>query len=273
MSIIVTGASGFIGLNLVKFIKNKKKESVFSVARTYKENISHVVKNYDQVIDLKKTNSILIHLAGQSITNNNLSEQEYNTVKNLSENFKDKMIFISSALVYGNNVKGKANEDYPLCGITDYAINKINSEKEVLKNSGTVLRISNVYGEGMYNKNVFFDIYNQFLDKKYKVKVYNSVAVRDFIHIHDVCKAIIKVSDNPKNGVYNISTGIGTSILELFNFMQIIYADHECKLQSTVQRESNLILDPYNIKCIFDWSYSISIEDGLKNLFANRELG
>jgi len=271
MSIIVTGASGFIGSNLVKFIKNSTKESVCSVARTNKENISHVVKNYDQVIDLKNANSILIHLAGQNITNNKLSEKEYNTVKNLSEIFKDRMIFISSALVYGNNVKGKANENYPLCGNTDYAINKINSEKEVLKNSGTVLRISNVYGKGMYDKNVLFDIYNQFLDKKYKVKVYNSLAVRDFIHIDDVCRAIIKVSDNPKYGVYNISTGIGTSILELFNFIEIIYADHECELQSTVQKESNLILDPNNIKCIFDWSYSISIENGLKSLFTNWE--
>ena len=69
--------------------------------------------------------------------------------------------------------------------------------------------------------------------------------------------------------VYNISTGIGTSIQELFNFMEIIYADHEYELKSTIQKESNLILDPENTKCIFDWSYSISIENGLKGVFTN----
>ena len=108
-----------------------------------------VIDNYEEVISMNDGNSLLINLAGNNI---NVSEEETKFVNSLSESFKNKMIFISSAQVYGSSSEGPIAEHQQISKKKDYAKSKLALENKVLEHKGMVLRLSNIYGKGMSKK-------------------------------------------------------------------------------------------------------------------------
>ena len=224
------------------------------------------------VQDFDNKNNILVHLAGSNLNLNKSNNEDFVATKNLSSAFKNRMIFASSASVYGENVKNMATEYSETIPKTEYSKNKILCEKEVLNVNGTVLRLSNVYGKGMSKKSVFYDIVSQIRANKLKLQLYNPLAVRDFISVEDVCDAICKISNNPNKGIFNICTGVGTSVKRLADLI-IKYSDlnYSCfSYTSSILTESRLVLDPEFTEKTFDWSSKVSIKKGLKSFLFSK---
>jgi len=132
-----------------------------------------------------------------------------------------KVVFASSAAVYGNVVPGVVGG--PCLPMSCYGASKLAAEAicEAFNNLGletVVLRLFNVYGEtGSHS------VVDAFAKGCSKVITGSGQQTRDFVHVLDVVRAL-RGAYYWDAGIYNIGTGVETSILDLW---KMIKADQE----------------------------------------------
>ena len=258
--IVVTGATGFIGKNLVKKLNSKGFKNLILVDKniknkSLKELNYHKFYNYKKFINLINNSKfnykvdIIFHLgANSSTTASNLSlilEENFFYSKNiinycLKKNIK--IIYASSASVYGINTKNFI-ESYNFQPSNYYSLTKtlvdmyvLNTLKKFEKAKIIGLRYFNVYGPGEAHKkhmaSVIYHFNNQLLDRG-SINLFkghdgykNGEQVRDFIHVDDCVDVNMWFMKKNTNGIYNIGTGKATS----FNFLaKEICKYHKCK--------------------------------------------
>ncbi len=265
MIVLVTGALGFIGSHVcVELLQNKY--SVIAIdnlsnanletlekIRFYGSNIqffTNDVQNLESVFRVFDID-LVIHLAGSKSVNESVNDplsyytnNVCNTVA-LLETMRSfdckKLIFSSSATVYGSNAQYPVDEtkETDLHSITNpYGKTKCMIE-EILKDLKTsddrwnicILRYFNPIGhlpnlrESPSTKpnNLFpvliqkhlhqeiLEIYGNNYDTK------DGTCIRDFIHVVDVAKAHVACIGQTDFTIYNIGTGKGCSVLELID--------------------------------------------------------
>lgn len=261
--VIITGSSGFIGSSLRKYFK-KHKVFCLGISRKATKETDVIIKNYHEVINYNDGNTLLINLAGN---NTLISSNEINFISTLSESYKEKMIFVSSAKIYGYDSKEPMNENKKLLKLNDYGKLKKSLEKKILKNKGMVLRLSNVYGEGMSKYNIFNILYDQVTEGKKEIIIQNIKSIRDFVYIDDFCECLLKIiSSKARNLILNIGTGMGTDVLTLFKCICSSLGDDytDKKIISDELTESKLVLDIGLAKKIYNWEPKINIEQGIQ---------
>ncbi len=148
-----------------------------------------------------------------------------------------KLIFSSSAAVYGKVARDRIKENNVCMPANYYGLSKlaceniINRELQNKKNNYAVLRYFNVVGSIIDYKikkkiNSLLDIIsNNIQKKKYKININggnfdtkDGTPERDFIHIHDLCnihKTIYKCLKKNKKIILNCGTGVRYSVLEI----------------------------------------------------------
>lgn len=251
MKVLITGSEGYLARNLARNL-NQKKIICYGVGRGnwktknqygkwgYKKNING---NLNKRLLNRFSNynfDYVVHCAGGTspITNqiNSISKtQDYKknvlSIKYVLDNIlinkkKTKVIFISSAAVYGNNNLKKVTEKTKIRPISNYARNKFLAEKlcfnyfkkhqiDIL-----ILRVTTIFGPGLnrqfihdacikiiQNKNIFFGTGNE---------------IRDYIYISDFCDLINKVLNKKFKGfkIINVGTGKGIKIREVISYIK-----------------------------------------------------
>lgn len=190
MKTLITG-KGFIGSRLKgDFIEKKEGNNIL--------DISKLSTKYD----------LIIHTAA-SFSDNMLEDNVLGTIEvvNYCKKTGAKLIFLSSAAVYGDSIN--AREDDMLCPVNLYGFSKVFGEwymQRELKD-WVILRLSNVYGKGGEG------VISQWLEKDSDKINGDGKQTRDFVFVEDVVKAIEKAKN--WQGIYNVSTGKGTSINQL----------------------------------------------------------
>jgi UDP-glucose 4-epimerase len=214
MRVIVTGASGFLGSATLKMLIRAGLNGV-GVSRKKVPGLLQVNEYAES-----PAGDVLIHLA--EINNRarvNLLSVEYeleasSTLRALLKKGYEKVIYASSAVLYGDGVCIPHLETDPLNAIDRYTRVKLASEQSVLSCGGVVVRLANIYGPGMAAENVLSHILGQ-LDRDGPITLQDASPVRDFIWVEDVAEAIMKMVTGRAQGVFNVGAGIGTSIGEL----------------------------------------------------------
>jgi dTDP-glucose 4,6-dehydratase len=229
--ILVTGGAGFIGSNLVNELQKRGHDVLAAdLVNTERENyIRADVRNYRQIerIFEKGSYDYVYHLAAEYGRWNgedyyeNLWQTNCMGTKNLirlQEKLKFKMIFFSSAEVYGD-FEGTMSEDVMVNNpirdtyqMNDYAITKWAGEL-MCQNSATMfgtetvrVRPVNCYGPHEhytpYRGFIPKFIYNALFNKPYTV-FKGHMRIIDFVE--DSCRTWANIVDNFKPGeVYNV---------------------------------------------------------------------
>lgn len=261
MKILVTGGAGFIGSSLVdELIKDKSNVVVIvdDLSMGKRENIpnSRKITFYEKsVIDYKFMEALLIqekfqyiyHLAAVASVADSIERPAYTHQVNLESTLNiletirknklsiKKMLFSSSAAVYGDDPTLPKKETSPIKPKTPYAIDKYSSEQFVLRYGElysiqtVAVRFFNVYGPKQNPKSPYsgvLSILKDSIDNNRSFKVFgDGEQYRDFVFINDVVRAIIHLATSPKciHEVYNVGTGKKTSLNDVIkNFQEIL---------------------------------------------------
>ena len=261
MTILVTGGLGYIGSHISKIadqkviiidnqsnsqldFKNKLPNSEVILEDLNYKNVCKIFKNYN--IDS------VIHLAGSKSVNESIvspldyySNNIISSVELLQAMIKfnvNKLIFSSSATVYGNKNKSPLKEDFPTQSINPYGHTKIIIE-DIIQNccasysnfSAISLRYFNPIGahyDGSLGDrpkgkplNLMPLIINSVFGKKLTVfgndyPTADGTCLRDYIHVMDLAEAhliCLKKFSNIKYDTFNVGLGVGISVLELIS--------------------------------------------------------
>jgi UDP-glucose 4-epimerase len=258
MKILVTGASGFIGTQLMKYLK-EKKHIVHGISRTSNtRNITAIsLSNLPKLgrIFEKNRYDVVVHLAATTYNENlmdifrNNCKSTFDLLDICRKNNVSKVIFASTHTVYGNSKYLPINEDHPLNPATNYAISKIIGEsicKMFFNSFGlntTILRISSVYGKGQPPSLVIPMMIKNMLENKKLVlhKYRNGFQIMDLINVDDVCKAI-ELAARKDTGfkTYNIASGTPITVENIAKELSKI---SNCSIEiKNIPRETNHFL-------------------------------
>lgn len=242
--VLITGGSGFIGQHLAKkFLDSGHDVSIFDIAEPTLGELKSVYTSGDvfdseKINEVMKDHDVVIHLVGladagiaqknpvESFRLNLLSLQ--NVLEACRRFGGKKLVFPSSAAVYGITEDLPIKESFPLNPTNIYSWHKYFCEKLIKAyhdNYGidyVILRLFNVYGAG--HKGVI----EIFLEKAKKGEVIESFGpyqYRDFAYAGDVAGAIYNAAIHEKvnNRVVNIGSGKGTQIKELLDLICEIF--------------------------------------------------
>ena len=274
--ILITGSEGFVGKNLIRYLKNYSFQIIETKDKSFDLKLNESWKQIEKC-------DYLIHLAGKSfvpksweeparfIENNILlitNALEYCRVN------KTKLIFLSSYL-YGNCKKMPIKENAPIEATNPYALSKLLSEKlcYFYKNNfqvnNIILRVFNLYGPGQPKEYLLSKITNQ-VRYENLIKVDDLSPKRDYVYIDDLCSAIVKAINYKGNEhIFNIGSGKSYSVKEIIEFIQNIYGTTLNINEKKLIRKNeilNTIADINLAKKELGWLPIYDLKEGLKKI-------
>jgi len=141
-----------------------------------------------------------------------------------------RMVYSSSASVYGNAVVTPMTEEHPFNNRTTYGATKIANEQmlramfEQHRLPYIGMRYMNIYGPRMDYEGTYVSVIMKVLDKIFAgerpVVFGDGSQVYDFIHVRDVARAnVLGMQAECADQNFNIGMGVGTSINELVGML------------------------------------------------------
>ena len=236
MTIFVTGATGFIGYNLIKKLEKKKIQAVGFGRKKKNLKKFKYIKIFE--IDIYKKNifkkfgtpKILIHLAWEGLPN---YQKSFHLKKNLPNNFLflkkavnsgvKQLIVSGTCFEYGKQ-EGCMDESMKTIPYTKYAKAKDKLRKKLeklkMKKSFRIqwLRIFYPYGNYQNTNGLLPSLKKAIKEGKRNFGTTPKSVVRDFISVSKIVNFILKLINNHKiNGIINCCSGKPQSV---FNFVK-----------------------------------------------------
>jgi len=299
--IIVTGASGFVGANLVKKIINKNEIYIFTRKESDTWRLNDIKSEINvQTINFENKNKIqsvvnkikpdyVFHLATyggypfqqniEKTIESNITNS-VNLMQALTEYGKlEKFINIGSSSEYGPKTKPmkETNLAEPLL---PYGITKLTQTyfaKYFFVKFGlpsVTLRLFSVYGPLEEPGRLIYDIITHTLKNK-KLKLFSKKAKRDFIFVDDVIDAIEKTSKTPniEGEIFNVGSGKEYSIEDVINIVQsklkkdLKVSWGNIEKQRSFETNNHWIANISKIKKEIKWNPKVNFEKGLAKTF------
>jgi len=301
MNILITGGAGFIGSNLIGLFLEKNYNITvldnFSTGkmqniREYQNQIEIIegdILNDFQINVAAQKKEVVIHLAAmasvqKSIENPHLCNKinidgTLNVLKAARLNSVKKVIFASSAAVYGNNPIVPKLETMLPEPMSPYAISKITGEyycnlfSEIYNLQTVCFRFFNVYCPKQDPKSDYAAVIPIFISKllnnQQPVIYGDGEQTRDFININDLGNAIDKVinTDFENNHlIVNLANGEKTSVNQLYKIISTIL-NLNIEPLYLPKREGDIIhsfADISKLNKEINFKPEINLEEGLK---------
>jgi len=298
--VLVTGGAGFVGSHLtsalvkrgfrVRVLDNLSRGRIEYIERFIQDGsvefIDGDIRYPDTVTKCMKDVDYVFHEAAVCINRSLQYPQEsldinlygsYNVFKIALDHGVKKVIFASSASVYGEPQQIPISEDHPLNPLTPYCVSKISCEYllRFLARQGLkyfILRYFNIYGPRQptdaYYTSVILLFIKNLLHGKPPVILGEGSQTMDFVHVDDVVQANLLAMKSPvTNEVVNIGSATQTSILDLAKMLiNIMGADVEPIFQKREILVKKRQADISKARKILGYTPTKDLATGLKEL-------
>lgn len=226
--ILLTGASGFIGRNLIKYLDNYEITAIVNNNFiTKKENLKIIKLDLNDYLSIKnlmeiKKPEILIHLAWITDNKTYLKSEENIKWLDISKNLVD--LFVNND---GKHliISGSCAEDY--LNNTLYAKSKSELREYCFSNYKNIdiswLKIFFPYGGDEKKEKLIPSIIKSAIKNK-DFFVNNPENIIDYIHIEDLNEVIYKIVKEKNTGIIEIGTGKGYKLIDIANEIYNIIA-------------------------------------------------
>lgn len=294
MKVLLTGGAGFIGSHISKLLLDRGDEVVIydNLSRNDDGNIDKRatfvkgdLKDAKLLVKTLKNIDAVIHMAGfiavaESVKNpvmfaqNNIIGSVY-VLEAMRQAKVKKIIFSSSACVYGTPDKLPIEEGAPLKSDNPYGAGKIAVEKfcETYHNlhgmDVVILRYFNPYGPGERHKPETHAIPN-FITcglKRELIPLYwKGEQIRDFIYVEDLANAHITTLNLSGLGIYNVGTQIGVKVIDVLNKISDILG-YRLNIKYLGERRGDVMANFASSKKLYEatgWQAKVGLEEGLK---------
>lgn len=292
-SVLVTGASGFIGAPLTRALVSKGVRVVATGRRfsltarnpsvlRIEGDLRHAgfCRRLEAVIRRNKVEAIY-HLAAESESTvsvapvNSMLESNVGLTQSVLEMARRTraryFLFASTAKVYGTIHPTAVRESDIPRPETIYASTKLAAEALVQGYARTfgfshdIVRLSNVYGLRSSPSTVVGRVIHLLRNKK-PLRFVNLAAVRDFVFMDDVVSALLALSAHPpsRDGrVLNVSTGVATTVLEMVEIARGIFNRSQAFISGGQKLGDVLVLSQRLMRRTTGWKPEWSISRGL----------
>lgn len=297
MRVLVTGGYGFIGSFVAEtfFKEGHDVYIIDNLSTGNKGNVEFKHKYFELNVEDPRCEEvfnsnrfdIVIHLAAQVNVGTSMENPYLDCQSNvlglanilqLSKKYGvKKVVFASSAAVYGLNEDIPLKEDALCDPLSPYGMNKWVGElyckkwNEVFGMETLCFRFSNVFGpkQGTIGEGGVISIFiNNVLEGKELQVFGDGEQTRDFIYVEDVAYAIYRGVEYNLNGIYNLSTNTETSVNDFIHTLEVM-ADVKTVIYNEPKQGDIKYsrLDNTRIKKELDWVPLHNFQEGLEKTY------
>jgi len=304
-TVLVTGGAGFIGSNLVRFLRRERPEwTVVNLDKlTYAGNAESVadlrqdpghvfvrgdIANAELVEHLIRQHAVdaILNLAAESHVDRSILgpgifvETNVSGTQVLLEAARQagvkRFLQISTDEVYGSlGASGKFNEASPPRPSSPYSASKAAADLLVLAHGHTfgldvvVTRCSNNYGPYQFPEKLIPLMIANALEGR-RLPVYgDGMQVRDWIHVEDHCRALLVALENGRGGeIYNIGSDNEWPNIQIVGRLLEILQKPRDLIEHVKDRpghDRRYAIDAGKARAELGWSPGIPFPDGLKS--------
>ena len=309
--VIVTGGAGFVGSNLVKYLL-KKKYLVINIdnlsysANPY--NLKNLNKNKNYIffkVDLnnkKKITKILkkykpegiFNLAAETHVDRSIDKPKnfiysnilgtYNLLESiLACKKKIKLVHVSTDEVYGDLIKGRANEKFPYNPSSPYSSSKASADHLIqayirtYKIHAVISNCCNNYGPNQFPEKLIPKLIFNIINKKPLPIYAKGKNSREWIHVRDHCEALLLIYLKGQIGEsYNIGSNINFRNIDIAKKLLKIAKNKSLKINKKVKikfvqdrpgHDFRYALNNKKILKRLGWKAKIPLHNGLSETF------
>jgi UDP-glucose 4-epimerase len=301
MGVLVTGAAGFIGSHTVEALfkagaddvaalddlSSGKRHNLDSRARFYQTDIRDA-RAVLAVFEQEKPQA-LVHLAAQMDVRRSVADPVFDCQINLigllnlleagRRHGLRRVVFASSGgTVYGEQWCFPCDEDHPCRPLSPYGVAKLASEaylhfyRAQYGIDYVALRYANVYGprqDPHGEAGVVAIFCERFLSGATAVIFGDGEQTRDYVFVEDVARANVAALGKAVCGVFNIGTGVETSVNQLYRMLSevsgIRRAPSFAPARQGEQRRS--AISSARAAVALDWHPQVDLCEGLQRTF------
>jgi UDP-glucose 4-epimerase len=292
---LVTGGAGFIGSNLVDALLDRGDEThvLDNLSKGKRENVDERATLY--VADIRDPGAafeaarpdVVFHLAAQADVRVSVDRPDFDadvnvvgTVRMLEEARRHgaQVVFSSTGGAIYGECDGPAPETAARRPLAPYGTSKLCGEEylatwnRLYGTTHVALRFGNVYGprQEPHGEAGVVAIFMGLLADGGTPTIYgDGRQTRDYVAVGDVVDCLLRAAGHD-GGVYNVGSGIETSVLELYDAIQEATGierppEHAEPRLGELQRS---VLDPSGAARDLGWRAATSLADGLEKTWS-----
>lgn len=294
MKVLVTGAHGFVGRNAaLQFKQNGCNVTGIGLGRWAEESFRdfgidawiEADLTLDSLRKLKADFDVIVHCAGSSSVGFSLSSPMEDFQKTVDTTLyvleymrlhvKDcRLIYPSSAAVYGAKDDRPISEDDAISPVSPYGYHKMMAEElcesysENFDLKVAIIRFFSLYGSGL-KKQLLWDACNKFSAGTREVDFYGTgEETRDWMHIEDAVRLMQRISrSEEKFNIFNGGAGKRVTVREILELTAKEFGNNQTILFNGTAKKGDprFYLADMSRAGALNWKAKVSLEEGIKD--------